>query len=72
MNTLVNQLYLKMLIFNLKDTFQLQINHTATRIDVVPREDSVCGNVIARVAEHQDAFEGSGSEVPAVQKPSYP
>lgn len=70
MNTLVNQLYLKMLIFNLKDTFQLQINHTATCFDVVPGEDSVCRNVIARVAGHEDAFEDSCSEAPEVQKPS--
>lgn len=48
--------------FNLKGTFQLQINHSASCIDVVPGEGSVCKNVIARVAEHQDALEDSGSE----------
>jgi len=60
-----------MLIFNLKGTFRLQINHFATCIGDVPGEDSVCRNVISRVAEHQDAFEDLGSEGPAVQKPLY-
>lgn len=62
MNTPVCQsTYLKIIVFNLKGKIQMQIDCATT---------SAWGNVPAAVAEHQDAFEDSGWEAPAVQNPS--